>query len=107
MQIVWDPEVVKKLKRSHTVLELETIEQQDGKMITAYCLVPPDKIGSEGFALLDNYKELHEGFVRAYNNKNYTLCEEIAPHIQGKFGGELDSFYEEILNRITNIERSK
>ncbi|CAB5214790.1 hypothetical protein UFOVP190_265 [uncultured Caudovirales phage] len=100
MQIVWDPEVVEKLKRSHTVLELETIEQQDGKMITAYCLVPPDKIGLEGFALLDNYKELHEGFVRAYNNKNYTLCEEIAPHIQGKFGGELDSFYEVILGRI-------
>jgi len=100
MQIVWDPEVVEKLKRSHTVLELETIEQQDGKMITAYCLVPPDKIGLEGFALLDNYKELHKGFVRAYNNKNYTLCEEIAPHIQGKFGGELDSFYEVILGRI-------
>ena len=50
-------------------------------------------------ALLDRYIELHEGFVKAYKENNYKLCEDIAEHLMGKFGGELDSFYTEILAR--------
>jgi hypothetical protein len=30
------------------------------------------------------------------------LCEDIAEHLMGQFGGELDSFYEEIIKRLKN-----
>lgn len=97
MQIVWDPTAIEQLRKSQTVLELETFQLED-QSITAYCVVPADKLLSE-MALLDRYIELHEGFVKAYKENNYKLCEDIAEHLMGKFGGELDSFYTEILAR--------
>ena len=99
MQIVWDQTVVEHLKNSHTVLELETFDVK-GTPVTTYCVVPPEKIGLEGFSKLNDYVTLHEEFIKALKLKNYQLCKDIAEHLAGQFGGELDSFYEEILNRI-------
>jgi hypothetical protein len=97
MQIVWDPTSIEQLRKSQTVLELETF-QIDDQSITAYCVVPAEKLLTE-MALLDRYIELHEGFVKAFKENNHKLCEDIAEHLMGKFGGELDSFYTEILAR--------
>lgn len=102
MQIVWDQEVVKKLKNSHTVLELETFDVE-GKTVTAWCVVPAEKIGLN-LASLDGLKDLHARFIAAWNNKEYNLCEDISRHLMGQFGGELDTFYEELLNRISSIK---
>jgi hypothetical protein len=102
MQIVWDALAIEKLKNSHTLLELETIEQTDGKMITAYCVVPPEKIGVSGFGLLEAHKELHAAFVKAMREQDLKLCEDVAEHLMGQFGGELDTFYEEIIKRLKN-----
>lgn len=100
MQIVWDKDVIEKLKNSHTLLELEAMPQESGTWITAYCVVPPEKIGINGFALLDAHKELHAGFIKAMHERDLKLCEDIAEHLMGQFGGELDSFYEEIIKRL-------
>lgn len=102
MQIVWNKEAVRKLRDSHTILELETFDVNDTK-ITAYCVVPPEKIGLENLPHLERYKELHYGFLKAYYDKNYQLCRDIAEHLMGQFGGELDTFYQEILNRIADL----
>ena len=104
MQIVWDQEVIKKLKNSHTVLELETFDVE-GTPITAWCVVPAEKIGLN-LASLDGLKDLHAKFVEAWNNKEYNLCQDISRHLMGQFGGELDTFYEEILQRINNEANS-
>ena len=98
MQIVWDQTAVDELKKTHTVLELETFDIKGVPMKT-WCVVPAEKIVFE-LATIDRYKELHGAFVKAYNEKNYKLCEDCAEHLIGQFGGELDSFYEEILSRI-------
>jgi hypothetical protein len=98
MQIVWDPTVIEQLRKSHTVLELESF-QVDDKLIPTYCVVPAEKLISE-IAQLDKYVELHNGFVTALKEQNYNLCLDISEHLVGKFGGELDSFYEEIISRI-------
>lgn len=99
MQLVWDQTVIEKLKNTQTVLELETFEVK-GKPITVYCVVPAEKIGLDGFAKLENHKELHAAFIKAYYEKNYKLCKDAAEHLIGAFSGEVDSFYEEILSRI-------
>lgn len=102
MQIVWDQEVIKKLKNSHTVLELETLDVE-GTPITAWCVVPAEKIGLN-LASLDGLKDLHAQFITAWNRKEYNLCQDISRHLVGQFGGELDTFYEELLNRIKNAQ---
>ena len=102
MQIIWNPDAALKLQSTHTILELETFEYSDGSY-TAWCVVPPEKIGVDGFSRLEANKELHNGFIKAYREKDYKLCEDIAEHLMGQFGGELDTFYEEILSRIKKI----
>ena len=99
MQIVWDPEAVEQLKKAHTVLELETFETSSGPMV-AYCVVPAEHL-YEDLPRLGYYTDLHAAFAKALNEKNYKLCIDTAEHLMGHFGGELDSFYIEILARIT------
>ena len=102
MQIVWDKNSIDELKKKHTVLELETFDVK-GEKVTTWCVVPPEKIGLGGFVNLKNYVELHEAFVKAYYDKNYKLCTDISEHLMGQFGGELDTFYEEIMSRIKKL----
>lgn len=99
MQIIWDQAAAEQLKNSHTVLELETFDVK-GIRVPTYCVVPAEKIGLAGFATLDRCKELHSAFVKAYYDKDYKLCRDIVEHLMGKFGGELDTFYDEIMGRI-------
>jgi hypothetical protein len=99
MQIIWDKQAADNLKKTHTVLELETFDVK-GIPYKTWCVVPADKIGLTGFPTLENYTKLHEGFIKAYNDGDYKLCEDALEHLMGQFGGELDTFYEEIANRI-------
>jgi len=101
MQIVWHPEAVQKLSSVHTVLELESFPV-NGEMLRAWCIVPAEKIGLDGLASLPALKDLHAKLIEAWKATDHKLCKDIIPHLKGKFGGELDSFYDEILNRISN-----
>jgi len=103
MQIIFDQEIAKQLESSHCILELETFDYK-GEPRTAYCVVPAEKIPLSDFPTLGNIKELHSTFIKSYNSKDYKLCEDIAEHLIGKFSGELDSFYNEILKKISNAK---
>jgi len=99
MNIIWDQATAQKLMGAHTVLELETFDVK-GSPVTTYCVVPAEKIGLNEFASLEQNKTLHAAFVDAVKHKNHDLCKDLARLLMGKFGGELDTFYEEILKRI-------
>lgn len=98
MQIVWEANVVDDLKKHHTLLELETFDV-NGKQLVAYCVVPAEKLLGDT-ANLGSYIDLHENFIKALHEDNLVLCRDISEHLMGKFGGELDSFYTEIVSRI-------
>jgi hypothetical protein len=98
MQIVWNTEIVEKMRSTHTVLELETFDVE-GKSLTAYCVVPPEKVILD-IADLENLTALHNSFLKAYAGRDTITCESIAGQLQGRLGGELDTFYEEIINRL-------
>lgn len=97
MQIVWDQNVINDLKAHHTLLELETFDV-NGKLVVAYCVVPAEKLLAD-IENLGSYINLHGEFVQAYKDRDFKLCTDISEHLLGRFGGELDSFYEEILSR--------
>lgn len=97
MQIIWEQELVAKLKDHHTVLELDTFDV-NGKQIVTYCIVPAEKLLAD-IANLSAYINLHENFIKAYKEKDFKLCADISEHLIGKFAGELDTFYAEILSR--------
>ena len=99
MHIVMGKEIADQLKERFTVLELETLEQE-GQIVTAYCVVPAEKIPLGEMTILNQWTDLHANLIKEYRNKNYQYCHDAIEHLMGKFGGELDSFYEELLSRI-------
>jgi hypothetical protein len=78
---------------------LETFEIQ-GERQTAYCVVQSESIPVGELHDLERLCRLHGGMIEALNKKNYVMVEECISHLLGKFGGELDSFYNVLQERI-------
>jgi len=104
MQLIFNREDAEALREQHTVLELETITK-DGVTLDVFCLVPADKINLSELAQLNHNVKLHQTFVDCFKNKEYKVCRDLYEHLIGKFGGEVDSFYDEIIKRIVNLEQ--
>jgi hypothetical protein len=100
MFIVWDKSAIEKLQQNYTVLELETFQKED-KQITAYCVI--SEVSVAELTTLETSKQLHNSFINEFKKGNFSFCSDAIPFLKGKFNGELDSFYDNILNRISKI----
>lgn len=92
MNIIIGKEAADKLADKMLVLELETLEK-DGKIITAYCVVPGDKIDIKEMPNLKYYKQLHEDMIDRLNKGENEFVLSAIEYLKGNFGGELDTFY--------------
>ena len=98
MQIIFSKAAAEELGNSYTVLELETFDV-DGKILETFCVVPGESVSIGELPDLKLYKDLHADFIQHLKNKDYQFCIDSIYVLKGKFGGELDSFYEIILER--------
>jgi hypothetical protein len=90
------------IREKYTVLDLDTFQMPDGSVHTACCVV--ENIPIEELPQIANLKELHEGLIANYAKKNWTECEQALQQLRGKWGGELDSYYEDISNRVKQLK---
>lgn len=87
---------------NYTVLELDTIQFQDGHIDTAYCVV--EQIPVTEFPLVAAHKKIHHDLMEAYRNKHWHYCHQAIEGLMGKWGGEVDSFYTALEERIQQLE---
>jgi hypothetical protein len=99
MNIIIGEVAAEKLKENYTVLELETFKLKDSNVKT-YCVV--ENIPFDELPELENLKKLHQSFIDAYNNGEYQFCDDVIEYLRGKFGGELDTFYNTIFDKIVS-----
>jgi len=104
MQIIFGDEVANSLRERYTVLELEALPGPEGNLVTAYCVIPAEKIPIHELEKLESWKKLHEDFLHGYHTQQWKYCRDAMEHLRGKFGGEMDTFYDEIENRINLAE---
>lgn len=97
MYIVWDKEAVKQFEKNYTVLELETFNK-DNREITAFCVL--NEVSVTELPSLETTKQLHNAFILEYKKGNYKFCQDAVQYLRGKFNGELDSFYDTIIEKI-------
>lgn len=97
MQIVFGEEAANQLKTKYTVLKLEDVDTGSG-ILHPYCVIPVEQIAMQ-MATLEQDIALHDKFVDAIGKNDAKLCESLAPHLLGKFGGELDTFYQIVVDR--------
>jgi hypothetical protein len=104
MNIILGRENIEQAQEKYTVLELDTlIINGAADPVTAYCLieqVPIDQISG-----IDQFRDLHNNLMANYRKRNWKYCEDAIEHLRGKWGGELDSFYTEMSQRISQLRQ--
>lgn len=87
------------LPDNYTVLELDTfILPPDGNCHTSYCVI--DKVPLTDFPMMDAYIKVHADMMKAYRDQNWDYCEHAIRGLTGRWNGELDSFYTNLLQRV-------
>lgn len=89
---------IKEIPDSFTVLELDTFKMPNQELHTAYCVV--ETIPLSEFTTLDAYKKIHSDLVKFYRDRQWNYCEQAIEGLMGRWNGELDSFYSNLLKRI-------
>lgn len=102
MQVIFGKATAEQVRERYTVLELETFHA-NGQDIAAFCVVPSDKIPLEDIRQVDELKNLHREFIDSYNSANYEEVKTLYKQLHGRWSGELDSFYDTILNKVSSI----
>lgn len=106
MHIIFGKDNALELENKYTVLELDLIKiGQEGPVVSAYCII--ENISIPDLPQVDSMKKLHETLISSYRNKEWKYCQDALEHLQGFWGGELDSFYADIGTRIKeNMQNS-
>jgi hypothetical protein len=94
---------IEEARKKYLVLQLETLSI-NGEQRTAYCVVQPESIPVDEVSDLPRLKELHLAIVEAWNRQDYDTVLFGLPHVRGKFGSELDSFYLHLSDKIASLQ---
>jgi hypothetical protein len=96
---------INEIPDSFTVLELDTFRLvSEGRTATAYCVI--EKIPLADFDKLEAYKKVHADLVENYRRREWTYCEHAIEGLMGKWNGELDSFYSDLLLRVQAYQQN-
>ena len=101
MHIVYGKEQANRLSEKYTVLELDTVKVKElDKDLTLFAVVDTEKLGLIDLPQLDQWVKLHEDLIRNLKKKDKNFCLQAVEHLTGKFGGDIDSFYEHVKGRF-------
>lgn len=92
---------VGEVKQKHVVLELDTFRSTNGDRHTAHCLI--ESLPAQDFPVMQSYVQVHHDMMQAYRDQNWEYCEHAAQNLMGKWNGELDSFYQDLLARVQQL----
>ena len=107
MKVIFGKQVADSLGDRMTVLELDTFFQPGlTDPITAYAVLENTSIPYQEIPVIANHQELHNTMMLEYRRRNWNYCEQALEHLVGKWGGEVDSFYEELSKRIAKLKET-
>ena len=107
MYIIYGEGSAKELREKYLVLELDTIKySQLDDVVKVFCVIDNDHIPLTEINQTDSLANLHEKLISNYQKQNWDFCLEAIEHLKGKFSGELDSYYDELLNRIDTFSKT-
>ena len=105
MNLIFGQENATLLRQKYTVLDLETIAttSPDGttSSLEVFCLIPGEKMPVDELPQLEHWTKIHNDMLGGYSKGEYEFVKQCIEHLLGKFGGELDSFYTILLQRIS------
>jgi hypothetical protein len=102
MNIILGKNNVGDISDRYVVLELDTlVVPGHDSPVTAYALIERHPITD--MASIPRYQELHGNLIRNYKLRNWKYCSDAIDHLLGRWNGEIDSFYETMLQRLKSL----
>ena len=102
MHIIFGKDQARALESKYTVLELDTLKFLETDLVTqVYCII--ENISILELPEVERMKNLHAELINNYGKQNWSFCLQAMEHLRGKWGGEVDSFYLELHNRIQKL----
>lgn len=99
MHIIFGREKAQALQNKYTVLELDLIQiGQDGPVMSVYCVI--ENISILDLPRVESMKALHENLILNYQDRDWKYCMDALEHLHGFWSGELDSFYQNLRDRV-------
>ena len=96
-------DTVKQVADIHTVLELDTFKLiPSDRLVTSYCVI--DNLPLAEFPQLEANKKIHHQLMEQYRQKNWDFCRSALHSLKGYWNGEMDTFYQHLLERITKFQ---
>jgi hypothetical protein len=103
MHIIFGEEIGQAAAEKHIVLELDTFEIKGKESpMTAYALV--EHVPLQDMPTMNHFHDLHTNLMVEYRKRNWKYCEDAMEHLQGKWNGDLDTFYTELSARIQRLK---
>jgi len=86
----------------YTALDLDTFCMPDGSLHTACCVI--ENIPIAELPQTESFKQLHADLIDNFGQQQWNYCEQAIEQLMGRWGGEVDSFYVELNNRIQRLK---
>lgn len=101
MNIFFGP-INQDIASKYTVLELDTFcFGPDRTELTAYCVL--DNVYLSDLSDLPNLVRIHHAMMQHYRSREWESCLDASAVLTGRWGGQLDSFYDEIAQRVKKL----
>ena len=101
MNIIFETEVTPEIEEKYILLELDTFRRtSDGQVRKSFCVLTNEDITLQEIAIIEKQKELHNNLIKNYKKQDWNYCQEAISNLQGKWKGEVDTFYSVLSNRI-------
>lgn len=105
MNIILGQENIQDIDDRYLVLELDTFIFNGGdEPVTAYCLL--EQLTLDEMFKIPEFLDLHKNLIENYRKQNWNYCEQAVEHLKGRWRGELDSFYDDLLERVTQYQEN-
>jgi len=102
MHIILRDQITNTLEEKYIILELDIFHVIDkDSMLPAYCLI--ENIPLHELPEVENFRYLHAQLIKNYRKGNWEFCEDALRHLLGRWNGDVDSFYQELMTRIIDL----
>ena len=103
MHIILGDDDLQQIEKKYTVLEVDQVRfDPDDLPVQAYCVM--ENIPVSEMSELEQFINLHSKLMENYRKRDWNFCEQALGHLQGRWGGQVDTFYAEIANRIAKYK---
>ena len=102
MHIMFERALTDEIREKYLILPLDTFYFKSiDTTETAYCVVENTPVTDMMY--VDRWQNLHAKLIENYQRQNWKFCEDAIEHLRGRWGGDLDSFYDDLLSRVKNF----